>query len=139
MEGKKLDAEFTARVEELPNVKAFIDRCFIETGCSRSIMKSILVSVEEVFVNIASYAYAPGTGSVRICFELTDPPPAARITFFDRGIPYDPLAHDDPDLMLSVEDRPIGGLGIFITKMSMDSLSYRYEDQQNILSMSKKL
>ena len=97
------------------------------------------VAVEEIFVNIASYAYAPLTGIAKIRVEITEDPATAVITFIDRGIPYDPLAKKDPDIHASVDDRSIGGLGIFMTKKMMDEVKYEYRDGENILILKKKL
>ena len=98
----------------------------------------IEVIVEEVFVNIAHYAYAPGTGPATVRFRA-DGAGAAELTFIDRGAPYDPLARPDPDVTLSAEERPIGGLGIFMVKKSMDDMRYAYRDGRNILTIQKRL
>lgn len=139
MEETRLELEISAAVESLSDVKRFIERGLNGTGCPLSTLNQIKVAVEEVFVNIARYAYAPHTGSAKIRLAVTDAPPTAEITFIDRGIPYNPLDKLDPDLTLSVEERQIGGLGIFLTKMTMDSVTYAYEQQQNILTIRKKL
>lgn len=139
MEERKSELEIPAKVENLPEVKQFIERGLKGTGCSLGILKKIHVAVEEIFVNIASYAYAPGTGPVKVCLELTGTPLKAKITFADRGIPYNPLESTDPDVTLSVADRKIGGLGIFLTKMTMDAVDYRYEGRQNILTIRKEI
>ena len=139
MEEIRLELQVPAAVESLSDVKKFIERGLKETDCPSGILNQIQVAVEEVFVNIARYAYAPHTGSAKILLTVTDAPPTVEITFIDRGIPYNPLDKSDPDLTLSVEKRPIGGLGIFLTKMTMDSITYAYEQQQNILTIRKKL
>ena len=61
------------------------------------------------------------------------------LKFEDEGVPYNPLEKDDPDVTLSVEDREIGGLGIFMVKKSMDDMYYEYKDGKNILTLMKKL
>ena len=99
----------------------------------------IELAVEEIFVNIASYAYAPDTGDVRIRMEFFEEPRAVGITFIDSGIPYNPLAKEDPAVQLSADERQVGGLGIFLTKKSMDEMSYEYKNGQNVLSMKKQL
>ena len=60
------------------------------------------------------------------------------ITFIDNGIPYDPLAKVDPDVTLSLEERDVGGLGIYLVKKTMDDILYEYKDGQNILRIKKK-
>ena len=100
---------------------------------------AICVALEEVFVNVAHYAYGEGEGDVRlsISFEAE----SRNITFrmADKGIPFDPLKKPDPDITLSAEERKIGGLGIFITKKTMDTVTYAYENGENILTMIKKI
>ena len=90
-------------------------------------------------MNIAQYAYAPKTGQATIRVGTEKDPAAVSITFIDRGVPYDPLAKPDPDVMLSAQDRQIGGLGIFMVKKSMSSMAYEYRDGQNVLTIKKLL
>jgi anti-sigma regulatory factor (Ser/Thr protein kinase) len=97
----------------------------------------ISIAVEELFVNIAHYAYVPDTGEVTISIEIHDDPGMAEITFTDRGIPYDPLEKYDPDVSLSAEKRKIGGLGIYMVKKSMDLMKYEYTDGCNIVTICK--
>ena len=128
---------FEAKVENLDQALAFVDECLEPLGASMKAQMQIDVAVEELFVNVASYAYAPETGQVTIRVEPEDA--AVAITLVDRGTPYDPLAKADPDVTLSAEDRQIGGLGIFMVKKSMDGMEYRREDGCNILTIRKKL
>ncbi len=123
----------------LQTVLDFIDARLKQCGCPRRTQMQINLTVEEIFVNIANYAYPGSSGSARIGAEiLKDPEPAGiRITFTDQGIPYNPLAKPDPDVTLSAKDRPIGGLGIFLVKKTMDQIEYRYENSCNILTMTK--
>ena len=95
------------------------------------------IAAEEIFVNIAHYAYTPGTGEATICVELYQDPSAIEITFIDQGVPYDPLAKPDPDVTLSAKERKIGGLGIFMVKKSMDEVRYEYLDGCNVLTIKK--
>ena len=99
----------------------------------------IEVSVEEIFVNIAHYAYGPETGKATVRVEVTDDPVEVSVTFIDRGVPYDPLAKKDPDITLSAEQREIGGLGIFMTKKIMDNIVYEYKNGSNILKLVKHI
>ena len=126
-----------AVVEKLPELLAFIEQQLEEVGCPLKTQMEIAVAAEEVFVNIASYAYAPGTGAVTVRIEISDDPAAATITFSDSGIPFDPLKKADPDVTLSAEEREIGGLGIFMTRKFMDNVTYTYRDGQNILTLKK--
>ena len=128
-----------ASVDNLNQVLAFVDTELEKLECPIRAQMQIDVAVEELFVNIASYAYAPGEGDAVIRVESTSDPKTVSITFLDRGIPYDPLAKPDPDVTLYAAERAIGGLGIFMAKKSMDEMKYAYRDGQNILTIMKKL
>ena len=99
----------------------------------------IELAVEEIFVNIAKYAYSPEVGRAKVRVELEQDPLKVIITFIDQGMPYDPLARQDPDLTLPAEERDIGGLGVFLTKKMMDDVSYEYKDGSNVLRLKKRL
>ncbi|WP_026527415.1 ATP-binding protein [Butyrivibrio sp. VCD2006] len=124
-----------AKVDNLNNVMVFIDEELESAGCTMKAQMQIDVAVEELFVNIASYAYGDGTGNATIIADVDGAASKATITFIDEGVPYDPLAKDDPDVTLSAAERQIGGLGIFIVKKSMDDVIYKYEDGKNILTI----
>ena len=100
---------------------------------------AICVAIEEVFVNVAHYAYGEGEGDMTLGIGFNEENRAITFRMTDKGIPFDPLQKPDPDITLSAEDRDIGGLGIFITKKTMDSVVYAYENGENILTMTKKL
>jgi len=123
----------------LPKVQAFIGEQLKAAGCPGPVKTAIDIAVEELFVNIASYAYAPDTGTAVIQVSIKENPPAVEITFIDRGTRYDPLAKPDPDTTLSVKQRKKGGLGIFMVKQSMDDVKYEYRDGKNTLTILKKL
>ena len=130
---------FPAKTESLNDVLGFVDQALDNFECPMKIQMAICVAIEEVFVNIARYAYPEGEGemSLQICFD--DQSRAVTFRMTDKGIPFDPLANPDPDITLSAEDREMGGLGIFITKKTMDSLSYSYENGENVLTMIKTI
>ena len=128
-----------ALTENLTQVLEFVDGQLEEVGCPMKIQMQIDIAVEEIFVNIAHYAYKPGKGTATVKVEVTGEPLMADITFIDNGVPYDPLAKADPDITLSVEEREIGGLGIFMVKKSMDDVEYEYRDGHNILRLKKGL
>ena len=128
-----------AKVQNLQQAIDFVDDVLMAMNCPMKLQMQIDVAVEEIFVNVASYAYAPGTGSVTIQVEKLTDPAALQITFIDSGSPFDPTAKDDPDVTLSAEQRKIGGLGIFMVKKSMDSMTYERTDGQNILRLTKNL
>ena len=133
------ELEIPALVEKLSEVQDFIGEFLEENDCSMKARMAIDVCVEEIFVNIAHYAYAPETGEAKVRVEVSDDPPEAAITFIDSGRPFDPLSKEDPDVTLSAEERDIGGLGIYMTKKMMDDVSYEYKDGCNILLIKKAL
>ena len=125
--------------ENLNQVLDFVNGELEALDCSPKTQMKIDVAVEEIFVNIAHYAYKPDTGSALIRIETQSDPKRITITFSDWGVPYDPLAKPDPDITLSAEERQIGGLGIYITKKYMDDVKYEYVDGQNVLTIVKDL
>jgi sigma-B regulation protein RsbU (phosphoserine phosphatase) len=133
------ELEVDALTENLARVQAFVDEHLEEAGCPFKVQMQIGIAVEEIFINIASYAYAPGVGKATIRVEITKDPSAVNIIFIDRGIPYNPLTKEDPDVTLSAEERDIGGLGIYMAKEIMDAEHYEYKDGQNILTLTKYL
>ena len=125
--------------ENLAEVLGFIEAELEQADCPIKAQMQTGVAAEEIFVNIASYAYPDGAGSATVRMEITGEPKTAVITFIDSGIPYDPLAKPDPDVTLSAEERGIGGLGIFMTKKLMDEVVYEYKGGHNILTLKKQL
>lgn len=136
-EKRKLDV--IAKVENLDSVLAFVEERLKKYGCSSKIQMQIDVAVEEIFVNIASYAYNPKIGSAAISIEVQEKPLSVSITFTDKGVPYDPLKWPDPDITLPAQERQVGGLGIYLVKKSMDDICYEYKDGKNILTIRKNL
>ena len=126
-----------ALTENLKQVSAFVDAFLEERDCSMKTQMQIDLCVEEIFVNIAHYAYPENTGKAEICVSEADG--VVTLTFMDGGVPYDPLQKKDPDTTLAAEDRQIGGLGIFLVKKNMDTVSYRYENGKNVLTMTKTI
>ncbi len=128
-----------ATIENVAAVTAFVDEQLEQLGCPMKTQCQVDVAIDELFGNIANYAYNPDIGTVTVRVEVTENPLAVVITFIDNGIPYDPLAKGDPDITLSVEERQIGGLGIYMVKKSMDDVSYEYKDGKNILRIKKNI
>ena len=128
-----------ALVDNLGTVLEFVDGQLEEHGCPMRAQYEIDVAVEELFVNVASYAYETGVGSVTIEMTVEENPKTAVIQFTDRGIPYNPAAKEDPDVTLPADQREIGGLGIYMVKKSMDRLDYEYKDGQNIVTIRKTI
>lgn len=128
-----------ATVENIESVTAFVDEQLEEMGCPMKAQMQIDIAIDELFSNIAHYAYNPEVGPATVRVEVTQDPMAVVVTFIDKGKQYDPLAKEDPDVTLSAEERDIGGLGIYIVKKSMDDISYEYRDGQNILRIKKNI
>ncbi len=128
-----------AKKSNLDAVLSFIDEQLGEAECSKKTRMTIDVAVEELFVNISSYAYDPKIGTAVVQVSVHNVPLSVEITFIDNGKPYDPLAKPDPDVTLDAEHRQIGGLGIFMVKKSMDDVQYEYKDGRNILTIKKVL
>ena len=128
-----------AKIENVDKVTEFVNEVLGEKECPLKVQMQLDVAIDEIFGNIAYYAYGKGSGNATIQIEMEDNPPKITLTFIDQGIPYNPLESKDPDITLDIEDREIGGLGIFLVKKTMDELSYEYVDGQNILTMKKEL
>lgn len=128
-----------AVIENVATVTAFVDEQLEQLDCPMKAQMQVDIAIDELFGNIAHYAYNPETGPATVRVEVTENPLAVVITFIDNGIPYDPLAQSDPDVTLSAEEREIGGLGIYMVKKSMDDISYEYKDGQNILKIKKNI
>ena len=126
-----------AQTSELSQVLAFADTILEEAGCSAKTKMQIDIAIEEIFVNIATYAYPSEGGQAVIEIETDKDGKIVKITFEDQGVPYNPLENEDPDITLPAEERPIGGLGIFLVKNIMDEVSYDYADGKNRLTIKK--
>ena len=130
---------FPAKTEALSDVLGFVEQMLDSFECPIKIQVALCVAIEEVFVNIAHYAYGEGEGNMSLGIGFDEESRAITFRMTDKGIPFDPLKKPDPDISLSADEREIGGLGIFITKKTMDSLTYTYENNENILTMIKKI
>ena len=128
-----------ATVENIAIVTDFVDEQLEALDCSVKAQMQIDIAIDELFGNIAHYAYNPDVGNATVRVEITEEPLAVIITFIDGGVPYDPLKAAEPDITLSAEERQLGGLGIYMVKKSMDEITYEYKDGKNILSIKKKL
>lgn len=135
-----IEREFLAALDQLEPVQDFIMAQLERFDCSPKVQFQLSVAVEEIFVNIAHYAYQPGQdgrATVRCCIQ--EDPLQVTIQFLDNGKPFNPLAKQDADTTLSAEERDIGGLGILMVKKSMDAVDYEYEGGKNILTIRKSI
>ena len=128
-----------AVADRVDEVTGSLDEILEEHGCPMKTQVALDIAVEEIFVNIAHYSYPGRVGEARILVELPADDSSVSIRFIDQGLPYDPLKKQDPDITLGLEERPVGGLGIFMVKQSMDDVTYEYKDGRNILTIRKDL
>lgn len=128
-----------AAVENIEVVTDFVNEELEKLDCPLKARRQIDVAIDELFGNIARYAYSPDVGKATVRFSVEDNPLEVTITFIDNGIPFNPLEKSNPDTHLSAEERPIGGLGIFLVKKSMDLVEYEYKNGQNILKIKKNI
>ena len=128
-----------ATVENIESVTDFVNEQLEALDCPMKAQMQIDIAIDEIFSNIAHYAYNPEIGQATVRVEVLEDPLAVTITFIDNGTPYDPLAKADPDTTLSAEERDIGGLGIYMVKKSMDEIVYEYKNGHNILKIKKNL
>ena len=134
-----MNKTFPAKTEMLSDVLGFIEQTLENFECSMKIQTAICVAIEEVFVNVAHYAYPDIEGEVTFHIGFDEETRVVTFCMTDNGVPFDPLKKPEPDITLSAEEREIGGLGIFIAKKTMDKVSYAYENGKNILTMMKEI
>ena len=128
-----------ATVNNIPRVTDFVNAELEALDCPMKAQMQIDIAIDELFGNIAQYAYDPLTGPATVRVEVGEDPMAVIITFIDHGKPYDPLATREPDITLNAEEREIGGLGVFLVKKTMDEITYEYKNGQNILRIKKTM
>lgn len=132
-----MEKKFNASIDELDNVLKFINDEIKDIKDSKLLTKFNLV-VEEIFVNIVSYAYPDNDTNNNVTISINDNDDKTIITFIDSGKHFNPLIKDDPNISLNVDERPIGGLGIYLVKKMMDNVEYEYKDNKNILTIEKR-
>ncbi|MBR5111071.1 MAG: ATP-binding protein [Clostridia bacterium] len=128
-----------AAIENIPQVTAFLDEQLEALDCPMKAQMQLDVALDELFSNIAYYAYAPETGEATVRFAFDEITRTVALTLIDNGVPFDPLAKEDPDITLPAAERSVGGLGIFLVRKTMDSMDYRYENGKNILTIQKRI
>jgi serine/threonine-protein kinase RsbW len=122
-----------ARVESLEEFRQFVRAGAVACGIAPGEIDQLDLVMEEILMNVARHAYAPQTGDVQVTYWQASPG-RLRIEVSDQGHPFDPLAADPPDLSRGLADRPIGGLGVFLVRSLVESMSYRRENGCNVLS-----
>ena len=127
-----------ATVEHINEVTAFVDEKLEAYDCPMATQMQIEIAIEEIFVNISSYAYHPVEGEAEVRCEVLEDPLRVVIQFLDGGKPFDPLARENADISSEAILARVGGLGIHLVKKTMDDVSYTYENGKNILMILKK-
>ena len=135
----KKELELDATLENWDNVKKFVKEMLEETHCKRDDERTLQMAIEEIYINIVNYAYAPNVGKVNIVGIFENDEYSIILQFIDEGKPFNPLEMDDPDFSIATEDREVGGFGIFIVREMVDDISYEYKDGKNILTVKKNL
>ena len=139
MEKRIAEITLEATVENIERVTDFVNAELEKLDCPQKAKLQLDIAIDELFGNIVRYAYRPEVGPATVRISVCEDPLAVSVTFIDRGKPYDPLKNADPDTTMGLDEREIGGLGIFIVKNSMDQISYSYENGQNVLRIKKHL
>ena len=127
---------FKAKKESLPEAMAFLEEQLNKLNVDSKKQMQVSIAVEELFVNIANYSYAADEGEVEI---QIDKDAVLIISLIDSGQPFNPLERKDPDVNAPLEERDIGGLGIYMAKQNADKIEYEYKDGKNIVRIYKKL
>ena len=128
-----------ATIENIAPVTDFVNGELAALNCPPKVQRQIDVAIDELFGNIAQYAYDPDVGPATVRVEVMEEPLAVVITFIDHGMPYDPLSQEAPDIHAPLEARQGGGRGIFLVRKTMDDVTYEYKNGQNILKIKKRL
>ena len=130
---------FDATIDNIEAVTSFVNEHLEAMGFPMKAQMQIDIAIDELFGNICHYAYGSGTGTAKVRVEQLASEGSVRITFEDEGLPFNPLEHKDPDVTLGIEERGIGGLGIFMVKKIMDDVQYVRRGATNVLSIVKAL
>lgn len=128
-----------SKIEDVEVVMKFVESELQSLGCSDDAWMQIKLAIDEIFGNICYYSYGSDSGPVKVSVGMSEDNKSVLLTFSDSGIPYDPLEADIPDVELDGDERPIGGLGIFLVRELMDDITYEYKDGNNILCLIKTI
>lgn len=121
-------------VQSIPRITEFVEEWMLKTKVEQKIVNKVNIAIDEIYSNIANYS---GANWAKVHYERDID--SLSLIFTDDGKPYNPLENEDPDITLSAEDRQIGGLGVFMVKKIMDNVEYSYENNTNVLRLTKKL
>lgn len=124
-------------IREIPQLSAFVESVCEEASLDMGVTMSLNLALEEAVSNVMMYAYPEGTVG-RVVVEASLEEGCLVFVLRDSGKPFDPTAAPEADITLGVEERPIGGLGIFLVRQIMDSVRYVREGDENVLILTKK-
>jgi len=126
-------------VAAISRLAEFINRACEAAGVDEGFTMQLKLAAEEAVVNMMNYAYPPGTkGDIEVSSRIAGT--TVTLVIRDSGVPFDPTAKADADTTLTAEERPIGGLGIYLVRRLMDSIAYeRTADGKNVLTMKKEV
>ena len=124
-------------IDDIPKVTQFVEEELEKLGCPMKAVMALDIAIDEIYSNIVKFAYPGSSGYAIVTVEPGEDGHSVSLRFTDGGVPYNPMVKEDPDITLSAEERSIGGLGIFMVKKTMDRMYYCYEDEQNILTITK--
>ena len=128
-----------AKLESIPKVTAWIDEVLDALDCPMKIRVQIDVAIDEIFSNIAYYAYPEKNGTAEVQIDFDAQERMFSMTFIDSGTPFNPLKRADPNTALGPRERAIGGLGIFLVKKTMHDVIYGHENGHNVLTLKKRI
>ncbi len=128
-----------AQIADITRVTEFVESQLEAADAPMKAIMQVNVAIDEIFSNIVNYGYKKGPGPIDVQIVIKENPKRMSLKFEDEGVPYNPLVKDDPDITLSAEERGVGGLGIYMVKNMMDNMTYRYENDKNILILEKNL
>lgn len=126
-----------SKLENIEKVTDFINTHLMSENATKNFCSSIDVVIDEIYSNIVNYSKLTEDDKVSVKIEIDGIPKKITIQFVDAGIPYDPLTTKDPNVDAKVEERDVGGLGIFMVKKIMDDVHYEYKDNKNVLTLTK--
>ena len=130
---------FVAKIENLEIANAFLNEQLDALNVTPKERMQLELAFEELFTNVSNYSYGDDVGKVEVGVTFKDDECMLVIKVSDSGTPFNPLERETPDLTLSADDRPIGGLGIFMVKKNVDDITYDYVDGENVVTLYKKI
>ena len=125
-----------SKFENVRTLTEFVENSLEPLNPSPKAIMQIEVAIDELFSNVVRYS---GSDNLKLILNVNEDVLTAKLTFIDEGVEYDPLKKSDPDVTLAAEDRPIGGLGIYLVKKIMDGVEYKRDGRKNVLTVVKKL